>query len=68
MSVLVKCIHCGKEQIVNFGYCLGKGWPKCCKYTMRLMTKAKDIDIDGAVSKIVGKAMLSVNNQGERTQ
>jgi len=62
--VLVKCIHCGKEQTVDFGYCLGKGWPKCCGYTMRLMTKAKDIDIDGAVGKIVSTAF----SKGLRTE
>jgi len=66
--VLVRCIHCGKEQTVDFGFCLGKGWPKCCGYTMRLMTQAKDIDIDGAVSKIIKKAVASVNYTGERTQ
>lgn len=54
MSVLVKCIHCGKEKQVNFTYCLGHGWDKCCNYTMRLMTKAKDIDIDGAVKEVLG--------------
>ncbi len=55
--VLVKCIHCGNEETVDFGYCLGKGWPKCCNYTMRLMTKAKDIDIDGVVGRIVTQAL-----------
>ena len=66
--VLVKCIHCGNEETVDFGYCLRNGWPKCCGYTMRLMTKAKDIDIDGAVGKIVKKAIVSTNYTGVRTQ
>ena len=58
-SVLVKCLHCGNEEKVNFGSCLGKGWPLCCGYTMRLMTKAKDIDIEGAVKNIVKEVKIT---------
>lgn len=58
-NVLVRCIHCGNEQTVNFGHCLGKGWPKCCNYTMRLMTRAKDIDIDGAVGSIINQSLAT---------
>jgi len=65
--VLVKCIPCGNEKTVDFGHCLGKGWPKCCGYTMRLMTPAKDIDIDGAVGKIVNKAVSTALSKGERS-
>lgn len=56
-SVLVKCIHCGTEETVNFGHCLGSGWPKCCNYTMRLMTRAKDIDINGAVGNTINQSL-----------
>lgn len=48
-NVKVRCTHCGNEKTVDFGHCLSNGWPECCKYTMRLITQAKDIDIDGAV-------------------
>lgn len=34
---LVRCVHCGRERGVDFGYCLFNGWPKCCGYTMRLI-------------------------------
>jgi len=50
---LVKCPTCGKEETVDFGYCLANGWPRCCGYTMQLVTSAKDLDIDGAVSNIL---------------
>lgn len=33
----VQCETCGKRLDVNFGLCLGAGWPKCCGYTMTLM-------------------------------
>ncbi len=48
-NVLIRCTICGNEKTVDFGHCLGNGWPECCNYTMRLITRAKDIDIDGAV-------------------
>ena len=50
---IVKCLTCGKEEQVNFGFCLFKGWPKCCGYTMRLMNT--DADIDNAVSSGIKK-------------
>jgi len=59
MSVLVKCIHCGNEETVDFTYCLGNGWPKCCGYTMRLITKAKEINIDDAVRRVLDKGMMA---------
>ena len=62
-NVLVRCIHCGNEKPVNFGYCLGNGWPKCCGYTMRLMTRAKEIDIDGAVKNIVNQSLATKANE-----
>ena len=43
---IVKCLTCGKEEQVKFGFCLFKGWPKCCGYTMRLMKTDADIDND----------------------
>ena len=64
-EVLVKCIHCGNEETVNFGYCLGNGWPKCCGYTMRLMTKAKYIDIDSAVGNIVNHSLATSPSSDE---
>lgn len=46
---LVRCQTCGREEPVNFGHCLFNGWPKCCGYTMRLVTT--NADIDKAVSE-----------------
>ena len=60
----VECLKCGKQQRVNFLISLRSGWPRCCGRTMRLITKAKDIDIDGAVGAIVSEAVPQVN--GER--
>jgi hypothetical protein len=35
----VRCKICGKKLIVDGGNCLAHGWPKCCGYTMTLITK-----------------------------
>lgn len=61
---LVQCQTCGREENVSFGHCLFNGWPKCCGYTMRLMTT--DADIDKAVSQGISKhATIEVQNIGE---
>ena len=39
----VRCDKCGCELRVNFAVCLRSGWPKCCGWTMRLMTTKADI-------------------------
>ena len=47
----VKCLKCGKEKEVDFTYCLGNGWPKCCGYTMMMInTKA---NIGNSVKKVI---------------
>ena len=42
-NTTVRCDKCSREQRVNFSVCLRTGWPKCCGYTMRLMTTKADI-------------------------
>ena len=32
----VTCTECGATLVVDGGYCLAHGWPKCCGYTMML--------------------------------
>lgn len=44
LDTLVKCSTCDKEERVNFGECLGKGWPKCCGYTMTLITTKANME------------------------
>src|SRR5690606_9799527 len=44
---LCKCRKCGREERVNFSYCLTHGWPACCGQTM--MLEHTDADIDQAV-------------------
>jgi len=39
----VRCSKCGCERLVNFAVCLRSGWPKCCGYTMTLLTTKADI-------------------------
>jgi hypothetical protein len=39
----VRCDKCGCEKRVSFGACLRSGWPKCCGYTMRMLTTKADI-------------------------
>lgn len=39
MRGLVRCRHCGAEQIVDSAKCLSEGWPLCCHETMTLVTK-----------------------------
>lgn len=36
---LVKCDKCGKEKKVDSAKCFKDGWPKCCGYTMTLISK-----------------------------
>lgn len=38
MGNRVRCNSCFKEQIVNPEHCLRHGWPKCCGYTMSLLS------------------------------
>lgn len=35
---LVECQECGKRLTVDSAQCLAGGWPKCCNYTMRLLS------------------------------
>jgi hypothetical protein len=35
---LVRCGTCGREKKVDSGECIRTGWPKCCNYTMTLVT------------------------------
>jgi len=51
---LVRCDKCGREERPNFAASLASGWPKCCGYTMRLITTKADID--KAVGTIFDKA------------
>lgn len=53
---VVKCMTCGNVEKVNFSYCLRNGWPKCCGYTMRLMTNPTEDEIDDAVKDALGNA------------
>lgn len=32
----VWCTVCGRTHLVNSGFCMEKGWPKCCGYTMTI--------------------------------
>ena len=34
----VRCEDCGHEEHVNGAECLRAGWPKCCGYTMTLLS------------------------------
>jgi len=34
----VKCEKCGREQSIDASKCFERGWPKCCGYTMTLLT------------------------------
>jgi hypothetical protein len=56
---LVRCTKCGREQRVDFAYCLRYGWPKCHGYTMTLL-KVKAEVIDKAVGSIVNDAVKSM--------
>ena len=55
----VECLTCGKQQKVNFGECLHSGWPKCHGSTMRLITPAKEIDIDGSIRRVIDKGLVA---------
>jgi hypothetical protein len=44
------CSTCGREERVNFGECLSKGWPKCCGQTMTLQNATKE-DIEKGVAE-----------------
>jgi len=55
----VECRTCGKQQRVNFGVCLSSGWPKCHGSTMKLITPAQDIDVDGAIRRVIDKGMMA---------
>lgn len=35
----VRCEKCKREQPVDASKCFDRGWPKCCGYTMTLLTK-----------------------------
>lgn len=48
MDSTVRCSTCRREERVSFGRCLGEGWPKCCGYTMTLVST--DADIGAAVA------------------
>lgn len=37
----IRCEQCGKSQQVDGAKCLADGWPKCCGYTMRLVTEGE---------------------------
>lgn len=32
----VWCTVCGRTHLVNSGFCMERGWPKCCGYTMTI--------------------------------
>lgn len=34
----VRCDVCGKNQLIDSAKCLRSGWPKCCGYTMKLLS------------------------------
>lgn len=34
----VLCDNCGNEFSVSFAECMADGWPRCCGYTMRLVS------------------------------
>lgn len=41
----LRCTHCGKQEAVGvrrFASHMENGWPKCCGYTMRLLTVNDD--------------------------
>ncbi len=33
---MVWCTKCGRQQNVDSGYCLQRGWPECCGETMTI--------------------------------
>lgn len=39
---LVRCTVCKKEKRVDSEQCLRIGWPKCCEYTMQLLSPGKE--------------------------
>ena len=65
-NALVQCQTCGKEEEVNFGYCLFNGWPKCCGYTMRLVKH--NADIEKAVSDGIPKFATITVQHSRRTE
>ena len=41
---LVRCETCKYERRVDSAWCLKNGWPKCCGYTMRLVSDTESPD------------------------
>ena len=41
---LVRCGNCGRERKVDSATCLRFGWPKCCGYTMQLVSEPEKGD------------------------
>ena len=35
----VWCLECGRKQKVDYVECYAEGWPRCCGYTMILVSK-----------------------------
>ena len=38
------CNTCGNKKTVDTAHCLRHGWPKCCGYTMRLISPPLSAD------------------------
>jgi hypothetical protein len=51
-NCLVECSSCHHKKLVVFGECLKTGWPKCCGFTMRLISQPHKADIEAAVREM----------------
>jgi len=72
INTTIECQKCGAKLGVNFGRCLGNGWPTCCGETMYLkrtranIEKAVD-DLMAPVAGILAKFSPTTKEGGDET-